>query len=77
MGVVETVELLETFAAMKLILARPVGVPVGPVGGEIGPESGQMLAILFNFSLKNFRQLLADIFDMAELLETKLGLHPS
>ena len=51
LGIIETVELLETFAAMKLILARPVGVTVGPVGGEIGPVSGQILAVSDSLSM--------------------------
>ena len=51
----------------------------GPVDGTIGPMDGEMLAIsdmmrdVYSsnvFSLKNFRQLLADIFEMAELFET-------
>ena len=60
-GLIETVELLETFAAMGWMLdglLDPGGVTVGPMGGQIG-EFGQFVDvdILFSFFFdKFFRQ---------------------
>ena len=67
LGIIETVELLETFAAMGWMLdglLDPGGVTVGPGGGEIG-EFGQFadVDILFNFSLKNFSSTFGGHFE--------------